>query len=553
MDWLIPAQTAALAGTSLLALLFWYLYSDGRCTYLKLWAAAWAVYAFRFVVQLAGGLLGAPLATAVVAQCVTLLSGVLLLAGTCAYLSRPLPKAALAAGGIGLLLIVAIPWAGAAFGVLAGPGSVVAAAAYAWTGGVILRSPAVIGVGRNLAGWALLAWSGLKLSHPLWTTAGVSTPGWFLAAAFLEISVAAGFLLMYSETTRSELAQSAERLRQLVQGMPVMLDAFDPQMNFIAWNRECERVTGYASAEIIGNPRALETLYPDPAQRAGMLADIAASGFNFRDREWELTTRHGERRTIAWSNLSRDLPMPGWHTWAVGVDVTPRRRVEQDLRIRVHQQETVAMLGQVALAGGDAAGFLKGAVQSIARELAVEFCEVLELLPEGDRLIFRATLPDLDHLVDRETVAAGRGSQAGYTLLSREPVTMADIDAETRFSPHHLMRAHGIVSGMSAVIGGRERAFGVLNASTTRRRTFTKDDTLFLQSVANVLAAAIERKQAEEALRRQEQAARKLAQEEAVMAEIGRIIGSTLTIEDVYEQFAAEVKKILPFDRISIN
>ena len=37
------------------------------------------------------------------------------------------------------------------------------------------------------------------------------------------------------------------------------------------------------------------------------------------------------------------------------------------------------------------------------------------------------------------------------------------------------------------------------------------------------------------------------------MAEIGRIISSTLNIEEVYERFAEEVHKLIPFDRIVIN
>lgn len=61
------------------------------------------------------------------------------------------------------------------------------------------------------------------------------------------------------------------------------------------------------------------------------------------------------------------------------------------------------------------------------------------------------------------------------------------------------------------------------------------------------------RKQAEEALRRSEETARQMAQENAVMAEIGRIINSTLNIDEVYERFAEEVKKLIPFDRIVIN
>ena len=37
------------------------------------------------------------------------------------------------------------------------------------------------------------------------------------------------------------------------------------------------------------------------------------------------------------------------------------------------------------------------------------------------------------------------------------------------------------------------------------------------------------------------------------MAEIGRIISSTLNIDDVYERFAEKVRELVPFDRISIN
>jgi len=62
-----------------------------------------------------------------------------------------------------------------------------------------------------------------------------------------------------------------------------------------------------------------------------------------------------------------------------------------------------------------------------------------------------------------------------------------------------------------------------------------------------------ERKRAEETLRESEEKARQLAQENAVMAETGRIISSTLDIEEVYKRFAKEVAKLIPFDRIMIN
>jgi PAS domain S-box-containing protein len=42
-------------------------------------------------------------------------------------------------------------------------------------------------------------------------------------------------------------------------------------------------------------------------------------------------------------------------------------------------------------------------------------------------------------------------------------------------------------------------------------------------------------------------------QETAILAEIGRVIGLTLEIEEVYEIFAAEVRKLVPFDRLSVS
>ncbi len=62
-----------------------------------------------------------------------------------------------------------------------------------------------------------------------------------------------------------------------------------------------------------------------------------------------------------------------------------------------------------------------------------------------------------------------------------------------------------------------------------------------------------ERRSAEEALRKSEEAAQRLAEENAIVAEIGRIISSSLNIDEVYERFTKEVAKLIAFDRIAIN
>ncbi len=220
---------------------------------------------------------------------------------------------------------------------------------------------------------------------------------------------------------------------------------------------------------------------------------------------------------------------------------------------RALQQEAVARLGQKALGRATLSELFAEAVAAVGRILAVDYCEVLEFLPDRDRFCMRAGLPGVESWIGKPVIDAGEGSQAGYTLRCRGPVVMADIEAERRFTPHVLMRTHGIVSGMSVVIEGRPRPFGVLNASSVRRRDFSEPEVHFLTAAANVLASAVERRKMEEALRRSRRTAHGVARRQAALAKIGRIVGSTLAIEDVYEGFARQVARILPFDRITLT
>ena len=102
------------------------------------------------------------------------------------------------------------------------------------------------------------------------------------------------------------------------------------------------------------------------------------------------------------------------------------------------------------------------------------------------------------------------GSQVGQTLMSIEPVIIPDTTQETRFElPKHLTD-HNVISGASVAINSGQEVYGILGAYTAHRRTFTDDQIHFMQAIANVLAAAISRRQAEVALRESEARYRQL-------------------------------------------
>jgi len=201
---------------------------------------------------------------------------------------------------------------------------------------------------------------------------------------------------------------------------------------------------------------------------------------------------------------------------------------EEQLRVRARQQAVVAKLGQEALAGADLSELMDEIVSRVAKTLEVEYCKVLELLPDGDALLLRSGAGWKNGLVGKQTVGAGRDSQAGYTLLSDEPVIVEDLRTETRFRGPPLLTEHRVISGMSVIIQGRDRPFGVLGAHTAKKRSFSKDDTNFLQAVANLLADAIERKQTEEALRESEERFRKIFEQDPVGMVITGSMGQIL-------------------------
>ena len=183
-------------------------------------------------------------------------------------------------------------------------------------------------------------------------------------------------------------------------------------------------------------------------------------------------------------------------------EIKLRDQGDEKTRERVRQQEAIANLGRQAVGGADLLALMRTVTELVAETLGVEFCEVLELLPGDEALLLRAGVGWQEGLVEQATVSAGTNSQAGYTLLCKEPVIVRDLRTEERFNGPPLLRDHGVVSGMSVIIGRSDRPFGVLGAHTAKAREFSRDDIHFLQAAANVLSQVIEHDRALEEIRR---------------------------------------------------
>jgi two-component sensor histidine kinase len=177
-------------------------------------------------------------------------------------------------------------------------------------------------------------------------------------------------------------------------------------------------------------------------------------------------------------------------------DVTHRARMHRELRIRANQQEVVARLGAQALTELGLQRFFDDCVKTIADTLDVELVKILELVPGDAELLLRAGTGWRPGLVGTALVSTDPNSQAGFTLAAGGPVIVENLASETRFDGQPLLHQHGVVSGLTIPIAGRDgRTYGVLGVHSTRRRNFSENDVSFLAAVANMIAGAIQRRQ----------------------------------------------------------
>jgi PAS domain S-box-containing protein len=174
-------------------------------------------------------------------------------------------------------------------------------------------------------------------------------------------------------------------------------------------------------------------------------------------------------------------------------DISERKRAEELVAARSRQQEALAELGRVALADGSVQGLLDRAAALVAEVLDVEYAGALELQRGSAELLLRAGAGWGKDLLGARAAGSDREHEAGCALVSEAPVVVEDVAAETRFAESPLFAGHGIRSGISVAIRGRDAPWGVLGAHATAPRAFSADEAHFVRGVADVLAASIAR------------------------------------------------------------
>ena len=277
--------------------------------------------------------------------------------------------------------------------------------------------------------------------------------------------------------------------------------SWDVKSNMVQWSPNLEHIHGLPRGSFQGTFASFQKdIHPE--DQPEVMAAIQESLRSGKPYHVHYRLAPGSEREDRWVEaIASVLQEDGAPVRLIGVcrDVTERQKLLRELRVRAKQQDAVVRLGERALTETDLQKLFDDIATTIAEILDVEFVKILELVPGDAELLLRAGVGWQPGLVGTAHESTGRRSHGGYALASGGPVIVTDLKSETRFESAPLLRDHGINSGVSVPIAGRDgRAYGVVGAHTARSRRFGEYDVAFLTAIANIVAGAIQRRQADQ-------------------------------------------------------
>ncbi|SIR66948.1 PAS domain S-box-containing protein [Haladaptatus litoreus] len=307
-------------------------------------------------------------------------------------------------------------------------------------------------------------------------------------------------------TERKKRERELERYAKIIDAVGEPVYELDAQGRVTFVNEPLVERTGYEKEELLGQHVSIGLDKRTITEAESKIADLFADGANGTTTlEYELVTKNGER-IPAENRISLLTDEDGGIRGSAGVvwDMSDRVERERELERQIQQQRVVTELGKRALEDRDIDMLLADAAEQVADTLNNDYAKILELDTETNELRLRQGVGWNNGLVGSATISAvADDSQAAYILQTSQAVVVSDFETESRFSGPERLTNHDVRSGISTIIGPVDDPWGIFGTHDTAPQEFSDHDVNFVQSVANILAEAIARRNDKQQLRRQ--------------------------------------------------
>ncbi len=269
-------------------------------------------------------------------------------------------------------------------------------------------------------------------------------------------------------------------------------DIIEGELSYQYYSPVVEQITGYPREHFMSGLGAwTEIVHPEDKElfqnkvKQEILGDIV-------EHKYRIIRANGEVKWVS-GKTSPTLDTDGTviHLDGIVSDITEHHEATELLHQQSRQQAAIAHFGQQALLERNIQTLMDEATSLAADTLNIEYTKILKLLPDKTSLLLCSGIGWKPGLVGYGTVEAEKKSQAGYTLLTEEPIVVTDFRTEKRFVAPALLTDHGVASGISVSIPGSEKPWGVFGVHASLPRNFTADEIHFILSLANTLGSAI--------------------------------------------------------------
>jgi|GEM_PF-1694669 len=317
------------------------------------------------------------------------------------------------------------------------------------------------------------------------------------------------------------LLENEALLRGLLESAPDAILIIDAEASIVLVNARAEGMFGYRREELLRMPADLLL----PKRLAGFfsrnrgdpvpfIAPAKPAADEDQDAELAAQRKDGSEFPVEISLSPLAIRERGFAMCIIR-DTTERKRAAAELAKRARQEAAIAEFGRRAVSQTDLQLLMQQTAQLVAETLEVPFSGLVALDNDGSTLLFKSLYFTAEGAGLRERIDPATldhiGSFAGQAVRTGEPVVVAGLADEGRFDVS-LLERFGVVAAAAVPLKLHDRPYGTLAAYSLEPREFSIEDLHFLEAVAHVLAVAIERKHAEEAVRRDRDFAESLIQ-----------------------------------------
>lgn len=288
-------------------------------------------------------------------------------------------------------------------------------------------------------------------------------------------------------------ADDPRTLAAVLESAPGGIVIFDSSGEIADWNPAAEMLFGYKRSQAVGRD-LVDLVFPDRLRRPirGVIENRARSWGSPDQRRIEVTGMHLDGReipvemTLSWSEGSKSFA-------AHFCDASERGERERQFAADASRRSSLLELGQLALRKSTLDELMERTLEAAATHVGFDHCEIWERSSDGS-LKLRVARGDRGAVLG-EVLRPNPASRIGWALASGAPRVITGGGAGPG--------AASVIDnefGAAIAIPGPEEPFGVLNGSSKEIRKYSSADTAHLESLAQLLASAIERDRYERSL-----------------------------------------------------